>query len=268
AGTQAKDLTESQKTMVSALGTLAAGLAGGLAGGDVASAVAGAQAGKNAVENNWLSKGMMDYGNSQTTLATNTNLVDENGNVINPSTAEQIQYGKDKLVTGKLTAGQQPATGLVKAWGAGMSTVVAPLLLPATATTGSILAGGAISGVANVSNQVAGGGPLSVTDALIAAGTGAVTEGKGFWFAEAASITGAYAGAKLQGKDVLPAVVGAGFGTAVGVAGGKTIEVGNKYFPLVSDKTAGMAGAVSGSIASEITSSKTESKLKEAGDNK
>ncbi|TCV90988.1 VENN motif pre-toxin domain-containing protein, partial [Biostraticola tofi] len=55
AGTQAKDLTESQKTMVSALGTLAAGLAGGLAGGDVASAVAGAQAGKNAVENNWLS---------------------------------------------------------------------------------------------------------------------------------------------------------------------------------------------------------------------
>ncbi|TCV91091.1 VENN motif pre-toxin domain-containing protein, partial [Biostraticola tofi] len=46
---------ESQKTMVSALGTLAAGLAGGLAGGDVASAVAWAQAGKNAVENNWLS---------------------------------------------------------------------------------------------------------------------------------------------------------------------------------------------------------------------
>ncbi|TCV91048.1 VENN motif-containing pre-toxin protein [Biostraticola tofi] len=54
AGTQAKDLTESQKTMVSALGTLAAGLAGGLAGGDVASAVSGAQAGKNAVENNSL----------------------------------------------------------------------------------------------------------------------------------------------------------------------------------------------------------------------
>ncbi|TCV91046.1 VENN motif pre-toxin domain-containing protein [Biostraticola tofi] len=69
AGIEAKDLTESQKTVVSALGTLAAGLAGGLAGGDVASAVAGAQAGKNAVENNFLSpesmpKGLQDYGQS------------------------------------------------------------------------------------------------------------------------------------------------------------------------------------------------------------
>ncbi|MFG1172492.1 VENN motif pre-toxin domain-containing protein [Erwiniaceae bacterium CAU 1747] len=49
------NLSEQQKTTVSALSTLAAGLAGGLAGGDTGSAVSGAQAGKTTVENNFLS---------------------------------------------------------------------------------------------------------------------------------------------------------------------------------------------------------------------
>ncbi|MEZ3499519.1 VENN motif pre-toxin domain-containing protein [Pantoea sp. KPR_PJ] len=52
------DLTETEKQMISALGTLAAGLAGGVAGDGTADAVAGAQAGaqagRNAVENNAL----------------------------------------------------------------------------------------------------------------------------------------------------------------------------------------------------------------------
>jgi len=48
-------LSETDKQMISALGTLAAGLAGGVVGDSTADAVAGAQAGKNAVENNSLS---------------------------------------------------------------------------------------------------------------------------------------------------------------------------------------------------------------------
>lgn len=114
-------------------------------------------------------------------------------------------------------------------------------------------------------NQLNSGEPFSATDALIATGISGLTQGKGFWFTEVASITGAYAGAKMQGKDALPVAIGAGFGTAIGAAGGKTVEIGNKYYPLVSDKTAGMVGAIGGSIASEITGSKAESKLKEAG---
>ena len=55
---------------------------------------------------------------------------------------------------------------------------------------------------------------------------------------------------------MLPAVAGAGFGAAIGAAGGKTVEIGNKYFPLVSDKTAGIAGAIGGSVISEATGSK------------
>ncbi|MGR7449529.1 hemagglutinin repeat-containing protein [Klebsiella aerogenes] len=49
-----EELSDEQKSTISALSTLAAGLMGGLSGGSSADAVAGAQAGKNAVENNYL----------------------------------------------------------------------------------------------------------------------------------------------------------------------------------------------------------------------
>ncbi|MGR7444043.1 VENN motif pre-toxin domain-containing protein [Klebsiella aerogenes] len=50
-----EELSDEQKSTISALSTLAAGLMGGLSGGSCTDAVAGAQAGKNAVENNYLS---------------------------------------------------------------------------------------------------------------------------------------------------------------------------------------------------------------------
>ncbi|BAN95171.1 hypothetical protein E05_04050 [Plautia stali symbiont] len=53
-GKQVSDLQESDKQIISALSTLAAGLAGGVTGGSSASALAGAQTGKNAVDNNSL----------------------------------------------------------------------------------------------------------------------------------------------------------------------------------------------------------------------
>ncbi|MBA6178114.1 VENN motif pre-toxin domain-containing protein, partial [Klebsiella variicola] len=48
-GVKTEELSEEQKSTISALSTLAAGLMGGLSGGSSADAVAGAQAGKNAV---------------------------------------------------------------------------------------------------------------------------------------------------------------------------------------------------------------------------
>lgn len=53
-GIDRNDLTEDQRQIISALGTLASGLVGGVVGDSTANAVAGAQAGKNAVENNAL----------------------------------------------------------------------------------------------------------------------------------------------------------------------------------------------------------------------
>nr|WP_244968576.1 hypothetical protein [Rosenbergiella australiborealis] len=90
-----------------------------------------------------------------------------------------------------------------------MSTVVAPVLLPATATAGSVIGASVIGGSANIFNQLNSGAPFNATDVLIAIGISGLTQGKGFWFTEAASIGGSYAGAKLQGQDTLPIVAGA-----------------------------------------------------------
>ncbi|WP_240152576.1 hypothetical protein [Erwinia amylovora] len=207
------------------------------------------------VENNALGlpSGLQSYGQA---VASWDQYAETNG-----LTPEQKQAGLNKLAQGDLPAGQNAATGLITAWGAGMSAVVAPVLLPSGATAGSILAGGVISGAANVSNQITGDGPVSMTDALIAAGSGAVTQGKGFWFTEGVSVIGAYGGATLQGKDAVPAVAGAAVGTAVGAGGGKLITSGNNLYPIVSDKSANLAGAVIGSGASEVAGSEMQNQL-------
>lgn len=268
-GKKVSELSETEKQTVSILGTLAAGLAGGVAGNSTTDAVAGGQAGKNAVENNSLmlegfGTGFWSNVQSQGSLVNNTNLTDENGKLLNPATPEEIKYASDKLVTGEVPEGQDPARGLLTAWGAGANTVVAPVLLPSGATAGLILAGGAISGTTNLSNQVAKGGPISSTDALIATGIGAVTQGRGVWFTEVASVVGAYGGAKLQGKEVLPAVIGAGFGTFVGDKTGKAIT--NQIKPVVSDTVSQIVGAGTGAISSEVSGSLLEDKMKQNGD--
>ncbi|EBR8158667.1 hypothetical protein DOA20_26505 [Salmonella enterica subsp. enterica serovar Newport] len=133
--------------------------------------VAGALAGKNAIENNtegWtLPKGMTDYGQSSSTLATTMAQAGES--------PQAVSSALETNARGSLPEGQRPATGLVKDWGAEMSTTLAPFLLPSEATVGSILGSGAISGAANLSNQIASGGPISTTDALVSTGIGAVT---------------------------------------------------------------------------------------------
>ncbi|MBN3192778.1 VENN motif pre-toxin domain-containing protein, partial [Pectobacterium brasiliense] len=96
-------MTESEKQTVTTLSLLAGGLAAGTVGDSTTNAVAGAQASQNAVENNLfypgaVPKGVSDYGQSTTSLYTNTNLTDEKGNVLNPTTDEQRQYAMHKLV--------------------------------------------------------------------------------------------------------------------------------------------------------------------------
>ncbi|AKH65693.1 hypothetical protein VY86_00205 [Photorhabdus thracensis] len=189
-----------------------------------------------------LPKGMMDYGRSASSLA--TAMLNEG------KSSQEISAALSKHVKGDHPEGQDPVRGLITAWGAGMSTVAAPLLLPSGATVGSIFAGGLISGTANISNQLTNGS-VNMTDALIATGTGAVTQGKGFWFTEIASITGAYVGAKLQGKDPLSPVIGAGTGKVVT----------DKFKPVVSGAVAEVIGAGSGAISSEVAGSTIEDKL-------
>ncbi|AWP32526.1 hypothetical protein B9D02_07955 [Pantoea vagans] len=244
------------------LGTLAAGLAGGMVGNSSAAVTSGAVGGKNAVENNELSgfsglgSGFWSNTQAQGSLKNNTNLTDETGKVLNPATPEEIKYASDKLVTGQLPAGQNAATGLLTAWGAGATTVVAPVLLPSGATAGSINGAGAIGGSANILNQLQSGDPFSATDALIATGISGVTQGKGFWFTEAASITGAYVGASLQGKDAAAPMIGAGLGTLGGATIGKGVDKLQTIIPQFTIPK--ITGAVAESAGSEYLGSSAQ----------
>ncbi|WP_253272472.1 VENN motif pre-toxin domain-containing protein [Pectobacterium brasiliense] len=112
-GKTISEMTESEKQTVTTLSLLAGGLAAGTVGDSTTNAVAGVQASQNAVENNLfypgaVPKGVSDYGQSATSLYTNTNLTDEKGNVLNPTTDEQRQYAMHKLVTGTMPEGQDP----------------------------------------------------------------------------------------------------------------------------------------------------------------
>ncbi|NHB93904.1 hypothetical protein C5469_17900 [Photorhabdus cinerea] len=199
-----------------------------------------------------LPKGMMDYGRSASSLA--TAMLNEG------KSPQEISAALSKHAKGDHPEGQDPVRGLITAWGAGMSTVVAPVLLPSGATVGSIFAGGLISGTANISNQLTNGS-VNMTDALIATGTGAVTQGKGFWFTEVASITGAYVGAKLQDKSPLVPVIGAGLGTAAGSVGGKVVT--DKLTPVATQTVSEAAGVVSGTIISEVSGSAIQKQLEQ-----
>ncbi|TLX71023.1 filamentous hemagglutinin N-terminal domain-containing protein, partial [Pseudomonas nicosulfuronedens] len=107
-----EDLTESERQIVSALSTLAAGMAGGLATGDSAGVVAAAGAGKTAVENNFLGEGtppgLMSYGQAASSL---NEYMLKNG-----ATAEEMALAQRDLAQGVGFDGVQPANEFIKAW--------------------------------------------------------------------------------------------------------------------------------------------------------
>ena len=109
------------------------------------------------VENNFLSpdsmpKGLQDYGQSVSSLHTNTNLSDENGTMLNPITDEQRQHATDKLLTGTMPEGQDISKAIVDGYTDGVLLGGAWYLGPA-ATVGKVVVGATLSGSANSAYQ-------------------------------------------------------------------------------------------------------------------
>ncbi len=259
------NLSEDQKQTVSALATLAAGLAGGLTGDSTADTVAGAQTGKNAVENNFLSglegfgQGMISAGQATSTLG---QFMEQNG-----ATTAEIAQAQSDLAKGLGTGAPQPASELVKTWALLMST--AATMGTGTATgAGAMVTGGVISGTANVSTQltVNGDKPFSYTDALIAIGAGALTQGKGPVLTGAISVGGAYVGSTIKGEDPTNAMIGAGVGSVAGSGTSKVVT--DKLNPIISGPGAEVTGAVVGSLTSEALGSEVSSQLDSNGGKK
>ncbi|WP_186378046.1 hypothetical protein [Yersinia kristensenii] len=217
------------------------------------------------VENNALSgvegfgQGMISAGQATSTLG---QFMAQNG-----ATTAEIAQAQSDLAKGLGTGAPQPASELVKTWALLMST--AATMGTGTATgAGAMVTGGVISGAANVSTQltVNGDKPFSYTDALIAIGAGALTQGKGPVLTGGISVGGAYVGSTIKGEDPTNAMIGAGVGSAAGAAGGKVVA--DKLKPIISNGAAETIGNIGGSLAGEIVDNKVQDKLNEPGDNK
>ncbi|WP_440799985.1 hypothetical protein [Serratia marcescens] len=178
------------------------------------------------------------------------------------ATQEEVTQAQSDLAKGLGTGAPQPATELVKKWALLMSTA-ATMGTGSAVGAGAAATGGAIGGAANVSTQltVNGDKPFSYTDALLAIGTGALSQGKGPLLTGAVSVGGAYVGSTIKGEDPTNAMIGAGVGSAIGSGAGKVTE----------NVSSEIGGAVVGSITSEVVGGKVTDQLdarKKANENK
>ncbi|WP_265524437.1 hemagglutinin repeat-containing protein [Providencia rustigianii] len=108
-------LSESEKATVSAFASLAAGIAGGLVGGDTSTAANTAQAGKTTVENNQMSTQKI-FGNSgANSLAGIQSYVDYG--IKEGKTVQELDASVRDMTKGDHPEGQDPARGLLVAWG-------------------------------------------------------------------------------------------------------------------------------------------------------
>ncbi|HIE8867748.1 TPA: VENN motif pre-toxin domain-containing protein, partial [Klebsiella variicola] len=195
-----EELSEEQKSTISALSTLAAGLMGGLSGGSSADAVAGAQAGKNAVENNLLSGSedvqaawLRQHGIDMASCSDNPGGL-ACQKAINERNAVGLALASGSVAL--LPGGAQAMWGLGASANAGISYLADGTIDPANAT---------IAGWVNVLSM---GNGLAGTVGWNAAG-------------------GAF-GNWIDGKDLLSGAITNGGGAAVGYGIGKGISWGTE----------------------------------------
>ncbi|MGJ4342151.1 VENN motif pre-toxin domain-containing protein, partial [Klebsiella pneumoniae] len=241
-----EELSDEQKSTISALSTLAAGLMGGLSGGSSADAVAGAQAGKNAVENNLL-------GGSEWLQ---TEKAREHGaDVLSCNDAPDGEACKRGEAVNKAYAGALASAGLI--------------YLP-----GGMQVTAGIGGSANAGIQYALTGEIKPTEVLIASYIGAATANTGLLGTIGWNAAGGAMSNYLKGDDPLNGAGWGAAGSALGYGMGKYliemplnkvlnptwknyewVDVGMGISkPLQFDARPSTWGAISGSAASEATS--------------
>ncbi len=188
-----EELSDEQKSTISALSTLAAGLMGGLSGGSCTDAVAGAQAGKNAVENNAFGASAgtnLGFWFSQTPDCD----TDCKGNL-----AENVAKGNAVVsahLAGTVGLGILPKGALITA---------------------------AIGGGANTAIQYATTREVNYTDALIATWVGAATSKTGWLGTVGWNAAGGATSSYIKGDDPIVGAITSSVGSGLGYGVGKYI---------------------------------------------
>ncbi|MBV8044548.1 adhesin [Pluralibacter sp.] len=107
----------------------------------------------NALSNGFkLSKGMMDYGQAQGSLMGNTNLVDENGNVMNPMSDEEKAKASQHMAEGDMPDSTNITKVFVNGYKDGVMLASDAYLGP-VATAGKVVGGIVIAEIANGTYQ-------------------------------------------------------------------------------------------------------------------
>ncbi|MDF7670926.1 VENN motif pre-toxin domain-containing protein [Orbaceae bacterium ESL0721] len=249
-------MTESEKENISALTQLALGIATATAtGGDMDAAGAAVQAGKNSIENNDLGLGMGNVlGFSDTTSQAYESI--GYGNSAYITQEEAIQIAAD-ISNGK---GMDNGSDYAFNWAIQTPAIAASFLVSGVEGVFVIASlGGGTNAVYQVSSK-----PLSEyepVDTLIAAGTAAISKGKGVIYTGVTNSGGAYIGSSIKGEEKLPAVIGAALGSLAGSSAEKGIT--NALKPIKNQKVSELIGQFGGNIIGEAVSDKTQNKLKE-----
>ncbi|WP_323066148.1 filamentous hemagglutinin N-terminal domain-containing protein [Aeromonas jandaei] len=196
----------------------------------------------NALEHIYLPSGLIDAGMAAESLG---KFMVDNG-----ATPSEISQAQNDLTRGVGTGAQQPATEFLKQWVLFMSNSAAMRAGSATGMS-SVVTGGVIGGAANGGAQIITNDnkPFNYVDALIAVGSGSLTQGKGIIGTEVISVSGAYIGSKIKGEEPESAMVGAAIGSAIGSASGKVVS--DKLKPIVKENAAEILGNITGSAGSE-----------------
>jgi filamentous hemagglutinin len=203
-GQDARDLSESDKQLVSNLVTIAAGLAGNMAGGDSRSTIAGAQAGKNAVENNSLAN----------VLAA--------ANKAKPGTAEKWQEQQQAAIK-EACSGNTPMSCQMAV--AAMGTVMSGGILPEAMVISGAISSGVVTAV-----DYGITGTVDPKNIMAAYWGGALTRYTGF--KSTVLINAAIGGANsaIDGKNPFLYGTISGVGSAIGYG------IGNKIItPMLDD---------------------------------
>jgi len=195
----------------------------------------------------------------------------------------QTQYGEDvtkELLIGMLkgqnyqqsapqTKAQQEAQKIMNTWGYHKSNASigdAPLMFGGNVLGTTIKEGMALNAAigvgVNAGVQLTGRDPFSYVDAIMAGVTAAATTGKGIGISAGINMGGAAVGSGIKGEDPTNAIIGAGVGTVIGGKADKYITEG--LSKAVEESTAGIIGAVGGSVASELSGGAVQEAVKKA----
>jgi len=143
--------------------------------------------------------------------------------------------------------GWMPANALVQAWSMMVGFPVLAIEAPAVGV-GGLVAGGVISGGANLSYQLRKGKPIDYVDLSIATGVGAATQGKGLGVTMGVSLSGSSLGSYIKGEDGTYALLGTAVG---GLVGFKSAQWATGQLKPILGGAAETVGASAGGYLSE-----------------